>query len=197
MAENIHTQFHLMLQREDKERLLSQKGAVIWLYGLSGAGKTTVANAAERILHEEGRFTTILDGDNMRSGLNANLGFSDEDRSENVRRAAEVAKLFASQGVITLVSVITPRRDLRALARETIGEDFSEVYIKADFDTCAERDPKGLYAKVKAGEIKQFTGKDSGFEEPENPELMIDTTELSIEEAAAALVTFIRTQTKS
>ena len=186
-----------MLQREDKERLLSQKGAVIWLYGLSGAGKTTVANAAERILHEEGRFTTILDGDNMRSGLNANLGFSDEDRSENVRRAAEVARLFASQGVITLVSVITPRRDLRALARETIGEDFSEVYIKADFDTCAERDPKGLYAKVKAGEIKQFTGKDSGFEEPENPELMIDTTELSIEEATAALVTFIRTQTKS
>jgi adenylylsulfate kinase len=195
MAENIHTEFHRFLKREDKEQLLAQKGAVIWLYGLSGSGKSTVANAAERILHEEGRFTVILDGDNLRSGLNSNLGFSDEDRSENVRRASQVAKLFASQGIITLVSVITPRRDLRALAREVIGEDFAEVYIKADFETCAQRDPKGLYAKVKAGKIKQFTGKDSGFEEPETPELVIDTTELSIEEAASALVTFIQART--
>ncbi|MBK1833409.1 adenylyl-sulfate kinase [Roseibacillus ishigakijimensis] len=193
-ATNIHTEHHRFLRREDKERLLGQKGTVVWLYGLSGSGKSTIANAAERILHEEGRMTTILDGDNLRAGLNANLGFSDEDRSENVRRVSEVAKIFASQGIITFVSVITPRRDLRASAREVVGEDFAEVYIKADFETCAQRDPKGLYAKVKAGEIKQFTGKDSGFEEPENAELILDSTTNSIAESADQLVSFIKTR---
>ena len=171
------------------------RGGVFWLYGLSGAGKSTVANAAERALNEEGRFTVILDGDNLRAGLNANLGFSDDDRRENVRRNAEVAKLFASQGVITIVSVITPRRELRTLAREIIGEDFAEVFVKADFETCAERDPKGLYAKVAAGEVKQFTGRDSGFEEPENAELVIDTTDISITEAARPLLDLIRDRT--
>ena len=195
MQANIHTEFHRFLERGDKERLLGQRGGVFWLYGLSGAGKSTVANAAERVLNEEGRFTVILDGDNLRAGLNANLGFSDDDRRENVRRNAEVAKLFASQGVITIVSVITPRRELRTLAREIIGEDFAEVFVKADFETCAERDPKGLYAKVAAGEVKQFTGRDSGFEEPENAELVIDTTDISITEAARPLLDLIRDRT--
>ena len=159
---------------------------------MSGSGKSTIANLAERAWHEAGRFTVILDGDNLRSGLNNNLGFSDEDRAENIRRNAEVAKLFASQGIITLVSVITPRRELRALARERIGADFVEVFIKADYATCAERDPKGLYAKAAEGSLKQFTGKDSGFEEPAGEaELVLDTDAHSAEESARILHDFI------
>ena len=196
--ENIHPEFDRFLGREDKEGLLGQRGVVIWLYGLSGSGKSTIANMAERMLHEAGRFTIILDGDNLRSGLNNNLGFSDEDRSENIRRNSEVAKLFASQGMITFVSVITPRRALRALARETIGEDFFEVFVKADYATCAERDPKGLYAKVEAGTLKQFTGKDSGFEEPEEEgELVLDTDATTAAECAQKLHDFILTRTAS
>ncbi|MDE0595063.1 MAG: adenylyl-sulfate kinase [Roseibacillus sp.] len=196
--ENIHPEFDRFLGREDKEGLLRQRGVVIWLYGLSGSGKSTIANMAERMLHEAGRFTVILDGDNLRSGLNNNLGFSDEDRSENIRRNSEVAKLFASQGMITFVSVITPRRALRALARETIGEDFVEVFVKADYATCAERDPKGLYAKAEAGTLKQFTGKDSGFEEPEEEaELVLDTDATTAAECAQQLHEFILTRTAS
>lgn len=196
--ENIHTEFHRFLERKDKERLLQQKGVVVWLYGLSGSGKSTIANIAERRLHEAGRFTSILDGDNLRAGLNSNLGFSDEDRAENIRRNSEVAKLFASQGIITFVSVITPRRELRALARETIGEDFIEVFVKADYASCAKRDPKGLYAKAQAGKIKQFTGKDSGFEEPEGEaELVLDTDALSAEQSAQQLRDFIQARTTS
>ena len=196
--ENIHTEFHRFLERKDKERLLQQKGVVVWLYGLSGSGKSTIANIVERRLHEAGRFTSILDGDNLRAGLNSNLGFSDEDRAENIRRNSEVAKLFASQGIITFVSVITPRRELRALARETIGEDFIEVFVKADYASCAKRDPKGLYAKAQAGKIKQFTGKDSGFEEPEGEaELVLDTDALSAEQSAQQLRDFIQARTTS
>ena len=189
---NIHTEFHRFLGREDKERLLDQTGVVVWMYGLSGSGKSTIANAVERQLHEQGRFTVILDGDNLRSGLNGNLGFSDDDRSENVRRNAEVAKLFAKQGIITLVSVITPRRDLRALAREVVGADFVEVFVKANYETCATRDPKGLYAKAQAGDVKQFTGKDSGFEEPEDAELTLDTETNTIEQSATHLLQFLQ-----
>ena len=179
MAENIHTQFHRFVAPEEKESLLGQKGLVLWMYGLSGAGKSTIAAAVERKLHEEGRFVVILDGDNFRHGLNSDLGFSDEDRCENVRRVSEVAKMFAAQGVITIVSVITPKRVLREQARDIIGDSFREIFIKASYETCAQRDPKGLYAKVAAGEIKQFTGKDSGFEEPNDPDLEIDTEEVS------------------
>ncbi|MFP6864689.1 MAG: adenylyl-sulfate kinase [Roseibacillus sp.] len=197
-SENIHTEFHRFLERKDKERLLQQKGVVVWLYGLSGSGKSTIANIAERRLHEAGRFTSILDGDNLRAGLNSNLGFSDEDRAENIRRNSEVAKLFASQGIITFVSVITPRRELRALARKTMGEDFIEVFVKADYASCAKRDPKGLYAKAQAGKLKQFTGKDSGFEEPEGEaELVLDTDALSAEESAQQLLDFIQARTTS
>ena len=167
MAENIHPEFARMLKRADKEKLLRQKGLVVWLYGLSGSGKSTLANAVERRLHAEGRYTQILDGDNIRAGLNSNLGFSDADRAENIRRIAEVAKLFLNAGCVTLTSFITPLRSLRAAAREVVGaEDFLEVYVRAPFEVCAERDPKGLYAKAARGEIAQFTGKDSAFEEP-------------------------------
>lgn len=195
--DNIHTEFHRFLAREDKERLLGQHGVVVWLYGLSGSGKSTIANEVERRLHEEGRFTVILDGDNLRSGLNSNLGFSDGDRAENIRRNAEVARLFAQQGVITLVSVITPRREFRRQARELIGEDFLEVYVKADYATCAARDPKGLYAKAQAGDLKQFTGKDSGFEEPEGEaDLILDSDQLSIGESSRILLDFIRSHAR-
>ncbi len=189
---NIHPETRRFLDRAAKENLLRQKGVVLWLYGLSGSGKSTIANEVERVLHGEGRMTVILDGDNLRTGLNRNLGFSDEDRSENVRRVAETAKLLAEQGIIVLVSVITPLRHHRALAGEIIGPDFHEVYVRADFDTCAGRDPKGLYAKAKEGKIGQFTGKDSGFEEPEAAALVLDTQGRSIDQCAADLLGYWR-----
>ena len=192
---NIHPETRRFLDRAAKEELLRQKGVVLWLYGLSGSGKSTIVNEVERALHSDGRMTVILDGDNLRTGLNSNLGFSDEDRTENVRRVAETAKLLASQGIIVFVSVITPLRRHRAAAKETIGPDFHEVYVKADFETCAERDPKGLYAKAKEGKIGQFTGKDSGFEEPENPALVLDTQARSVDQCAADLLGFWRSVT--
>jgi adenylylsulfate kinase len=187
--DHIYPVFDKMLPREAKEELLGQRGAVIWMYGLSGSGKSTLANLLERRLHERGRMVKVLDGDNVRSGLNRNLGFSDEDRLENIRRVSEVAKLFADSGIITITSFITPHNELRKMAREIIGDDdLLEVYVKASFETCAERDPKGLYAKVKAGEVKQFTGKDSAFEEPDRPDLVIDTEALSEEESLSVLL---------
>jgi adenylylsulfate kinase len=192
---NIHPETRRFLDRAAKEDLLRQKGVVLWLYGLSGSGKSTIANEVERVLHGEGRMTVILDGDNLRTGLNSNLGFADDDRTENVRRVAETAKLLAGQGIIVLVSVITPLRRHRAAAREIIGPDFHEIYVKADFDTCAERDPKGLYAKAKEGKIGQFTGKDSGFEEPEDPALLLDTQARSIDQCAADLLGYWRSVT--
>jgi adenylylsulfate kinase len=192
---NIHPETRRFLDRAAKEDLLRQKGVVLWLYGLSGSGKSTIANEVERVLHGEGCMTVILDGDNLRTGLNSNLGFSDDDRTENVRRVAETAKLLAGQGIIVLVSVITPLRRHRAAAREIIGPDFHEIYVKADFDTCAERDPKGLYAKAKEGKIGQFTGKDSGFEEPEDPALLLDTQARSVDQCAADLLGYWRSVT--
>lgn len=191
MAENIHTQFHRFVSSAEKESLLGQKGLVLWMFGLSGSGKSTIAAAVERKLHESGRFAVILDGDNFRHGLNSDLGFSDEDRKENVRRVAEVAKMFATQGVIVIVSVITPKQALRDQARGIVGGAFREIFIKASYETCALRDPKGLYAKVAKGEIKQFTGKDSGFEEPQTPELLIDTEATGIEDAAAEIFSLV------
>ena len=186
--DHLYPVFDKMLPREAKEELLGQSGAVIWMYGLSGSGKSTLAHLLERRLHEAGKLVKVLDGDNVRSGLNSNLGFSDEDRLENIRRVAEVAKLFAECGVVALASFITPNNELRRLAREVIGdEDLLEVYVKASYETCAERDPKGLYAKVKAGEVKQFTGKDSSFEEPDQADLVVDTEALS-EDASLALL---------
>lgn len=189
---NIHPEFHRFLHRQDKENLLGQRGIVVWLYGLSGSGKSTIANAAERVLHQQGRFTTILDGDNLRTGLNSNLGFTDQDRLENVRRISEVAKVFVSQGIITFVSAITPRGELRDLARGILGGDLFEIYIKASYEACEERDVKGLYAKAARGEIPHFTGKDGSFEPPSRPDLTLDTEKTSIEDAAFELLEAIR-----
>jgi len=182
--DHIYPVFDRMLPREAKESLLGQKGLVIWMYGLSGSGKSTLANLLERRLHEASRFVKVLDGDNVRTGLNRNLGFSDEDRHENIRRVSEVAKLFVEAGVVTIASFITPRNDLRALVRSVLGDDdLLEVYVRASYETCAARDPKGLYAKVEAGKVSQFTGKDSGFEEPDRPDLVIDTETLDENES--------------
>lgn len=188
MQNHIHTEFHRFLQRQDKENLLRQHGIVVWLCGLSGSGKSTIANAAERILHQQGNFSVILDGDNIRSGLNTNLSFSQEDRFENIRRISEVAKLFVSQGVITFVSAITPNGAMRDIARGIIGEDFFEVYVKASFATCEQRDVKGLYAKAAKGEISNFTGKDSGFEEALQADLILDTEENDLTECVDQLL---------
>ena len=179
LMENIHPIFDQTLDRSSKERLLNQKGCVLWLYGLSGAGKSTLATALEKQLHSEGIMTQLLDGDNIRTGLNKNLGFSDEDRLENIRRIAEVAKLFARAGIVTIASFITPKRALRNLAREIIGEeDYQDIFVTCSFETCEKRDVKGLYAKAKAGAIKHFTGKDSSFEPPNDEfpaDLVLDT----------------------
>lgn len=188
----IYPEFERFLKRADKERLLGQRGLVIWLCGLSGSGKSTIANAAERVLHEEGRFTLILDGDNLRTGLNANLGFSDDDRLENIRRIAETAKILVSQGIVTFVSAITPRGELRDLARGLLGDDLFEVYIKASYEACEQRDVKGLYAKAARGEIQHFTGKDGSFEVPANADLVIDTERTTIDDAATTLLEAIR-----
>lgn len=187
--ENIHPEFHRMLDRKAKESLLQQRSTVYWLYGLSGSGKSTLANAFERRLHASGFLTQILDGDNIRSGLNANLGFSDTDRAENIRRIAEVAKLTLHCGIITIASFICPTRELRQLARSIVGaEDFLEVYVKASFETCARRDPKGLYAKAQAGQLPLFTGRDSAFEAPaeDDPAVLVLDTEAHPLEACLA-----------
>lgn len=192
LPENIHTEFHRFLPPAEKSRLLGQRGVVAWMIGLSGSGKSTVAAAVERTLHDEGRFTVILDGDNLRSGLNRNLTFTDEDRRENIRRTAEVARLFASQGVITLVSLITPREEFRVMAREIVGDAYTEIYVRAPYEVCAARDPKGLYKKAATGGIANFTGRDSGFEEPATPNLVLDTAAESVAECSARLVALLR-----
>jgi len=177
-TEHLFPIFDRTICRAEKEAKLRQRACVIWLYGLSGSGKSTLAIALERQLLTEGFTTHLLDGDNVRTGLNKGLGFSEADRLENIRRVAEVAKLFNQAGLIALCSFITPFRSLREQARDIIGaEDFIEVYVRASYETCAKRDPKGLYAKVSAGGVKQFTGKDSAFEEPaaDSPALVIDT----------------------
>jgi len=192
MTQHLHPEFHRFLHRHDKETLLGQRGIVVWLCGLSGSGKSTIANSTERVLHQQGRFTVILDGDNLRTGLNANLGFSDDDRLENIRRIAETAKILSDNGIITLVSAITPRGLHRDLARGILGRDFLEVFVKARFDTCASRDPKGLYAKASAGQIPNFTGKDSAFEEPASPDLVLHTEAASVEDCTFELLEVIR-----
>lgn len=162
--------------RTEQETRLGQRGLVVWLYGLSGSGKSTLAIALDQKLRAEGKMTVLLDGDRLRQGLNHGLGFTDADRTENIRRAAEVARLFAQTGLITICSFITPRQALRKLAKSIVGaDDFLEVYVACSYAECARRDVKGLYAKAAAGEIPHFTGRDSTFELPLAPNLMIDT----------------------
>ena len=186
---NIHP--HATLPRQDKETLLGQSGIVLWFCGLSGSGKSTIAAGVERVLHQQGRFTMRLDGDNLRTGLNANLSFSDDDRLENIRRTAELAKILAQNGVIVLCSLITPRGIHRDLARGIIGPDFAEVYVKASYAACEARDVKGLYAKAAKGEVAHFTGRDSSFEEPRDADLVIDTERLNVEDAVFEVLEFL------
>lgn len=193
MDENLHPISERLLSKRDREQSLKQRGKVIWLCGLSGSGKSTLAIALERQLHQDGKHVYVLDGDNIRGGLNAGLGFSDEDRRENIRRIAEVSKLFADAGLIAINSFITPTEALRALAREIVGEEaLVEVYVKASFEACRQRDVKGLYAKMEKGLVPNFTGKDSGFEEPLRSDLVIDTESQSVEESLSTLLTFVR-----
>jgi len=167
---NIFTLFDEMLQREDKENFLKQRAKVIWMTGLSGSGKSTIAKVLERRLHAEGFLCQMLDGDNIRAGINSNLGFSDADRSENIRRISEVSKLFLNCGVITINCFVSPTIAIRQLAKDIIGQDdFIEVFINTPLEVCEARDVKGLYKKARAGEIKDFTGIDAPFEAPEHP----------------------------
>ena len=192
MTENLHPISDRLLKRSDRESLTKQKACAIWMCGLSGSGKSTLATALEKKLFAEGKLVYVLDGDNVRTGLNAGLGFSDEDRTENIRRIAEVSKLFVDAGIVVINSFITPNEELRDLARETIGkEDLIEVYVKASFEACMKRDVKGLYAKAEKGLVPRFTGKDSGFEEPRKSDLVIDTEAQSIEESLDALFDFV------
>jgi adenylylsulfate kinase len=189
---NIYPIFDQMLSREDKEALLGQKGVMLWFTGLSGSGKSTVAVALERELHRRGRLCRILDGDNIRSGINANLGFSEADRKENIRRIAEVSKLFVDTGIITIAAFISPTEEMRQMAAEIIGRnDFKEIYISTPLEECERRDVKGLYAKARLGEIKNFTGISSPFEAPMNPDLSIDTSSVSLEESVRMLLALL------
>mgnify|MGYP000224048140 CR=1 FL=1 len=189
---NIHPIFDQLLQRSDKETLLKQKSVVIWMTGLSGSGKSTVAKGLEQLLHQKGYLTKVLDGDNIRSGINNNLGFSAEDRAENIRRIGEVANLFLQCGIVTICSFVSPTKDIRQVAKDIVGEeDFLEVYINAPIEVCEARDVKGLYKKARAGLIKNFTGIDAPFEAPENG-LEIRTDQTTIEEAVEQVFNYIQ-----
>ena len=178
--------------REDREKLLGQRGVTVWLTGLSGSGKSTVAVAAEKALVESGRLSYVLDGDNVRHGLNSNLGFAPEDRTENIRRIGEVAKLFSEAGVVVFTSFISPYRDDRDAVRAIMPEgDFIEVHVAANVETCEGRDVKGLYKKARAGEIPEFTGISAPYEAPEKPELVLDTNIQSVEESTLQLVAYL------
>lgn len=189
---NIYPIFDRMLGRGDKERLLGQRSVMVWFTGLSGSGKSTVAIALERALQERGLLCRVLDGDNIRSGINNNLGFSAEDRVENIRRIAEVCKLFIDTGVITIAAFISPTNDLREMASSIIGEDnFLEIYVNTPIEECERRDVKGLYAKARKGDIKDFTGISAPFEAPVHPALKLDTSVLTVEESVNKLLDLI------
>jgi len=191
-AENIYPVFDRMLTRADKEKLLGQRGVMLWFTGLSGSGKSTIAIALERELHRRGLLCRILDGDNIRAGINANLGFSAADRRENIRRIAEVGKLFVDTGIITIASFISPTTELRQMAAEIIGaSDFKEVYVATPLAVCEKRDVKGLYAKARRGEIGNFTGISAPFEAPTHPALSLDTSVLSLEESVEKLLALL------
>lgn len=192
MAENIYPIYDQMMTRADKEQLLRQHGLMVWFTGLSGSGKSTIAMGVERELHKRGILCRILDGDNIRSGINSNLGFSAEDRMENIRRIAEIGKLFVQTGIVTLACFVSPTNDVRRLARNIIGEDdFWEVFVSTPLEECERRDVKGLYARARRGEVKDFTGISAPFEVPENPTLEIDTSRLSLEESVKRVVEMI------
>ena len=189
---NIYPIFDRVLSRQDKEELLKQHSVMIWFTGLSGSGKSTIAIALERELHKRGLLCRILDGDNIRSGINNNLGFPEAARIENIRRIAEVSKLFVDTGIITIAAFISPSNDIREMAANIIGkDDFLEVYVSTPIEECERRDVKGLYAKARRGEIKNFTGISAPFEAPAHPALTLDTSALSLEESVNKLLELI------
>ena len=195
MADSLNTIYPIfdkMLSREDKESLLHQRGIMIWMTGLSGSGKSTVAIGVERELHNRGILCRILDGDNIRAGINSNLGFSEEDRRENIRRIAEIGKLFVDTGIVTIACFVSPTTELREMARKIIGEkDFREVYIATPLDECERRDVKGLYARARRGEVKDFTGISAPFEAPITPDLSLDTSKMTLKEEVEAVIELI------
>ncbi len=191
-TENIFPIFDSLLSKKEKESQLKQNALAIWMTGLSGSGKSTLANGLERYLHAKGFFTKVLDGDNIRVGLCKNLSFSQEDRSENIRRIAETSKLFNECGVITINCFVSPTIQIRQAAKEIIGKDnFIEIFVNANLDVCEQRDVKGLYAKARAGEIKDFTGIDAPFEAPVNPNIEINTGELTVEDSIQKILDHI------
>ena len=187
VSKHIHPTFDQLLQRSDKEELLKQKATCLWLTGLSGSGKTTIAKGLEKKLHNEGYMTQLLDGDNVRTGLCNNLSFSIKDRQENIRRIAELNKLFLEAGVITISCFVSPTIEIREMAKGIIGSDFQEVFINTPLEVCESRDVKGLYAKARKGEIKNFTGIDSPFEAPLNHNIELKTENQSIESSVEDL----------
>jgi adenylylsulfate kinase len=190
--DNIFPDINRQISRADKEQLLTQKAKTIWMTGLSGSGKTTLAIALEKILHDKGMMAQVLDGDNIRAGINNNLGFSYSDREENIRRIAEVTKLFVGCGIITINCFVSPTQKMRKLAKSIIGpDDFIEVYINSPLEVCETRDVKGLYKKARNGEIPDFTGVNSEFEPPNNPALEVNSSELSIQESLNLLIEFL------
>jgi adenylylsulfate kinase len=196
-SSNIHPFSHL-LPRESKEELLRQQGKVLWLTGLSGSGKSTIAKGLEEALHAQAFFSVVLDGDNVRTGINNNLSFSEDDRRENIRRIAEVAKLFVSNGVITICSFVSPTEELRTLAKTVVGKnDFLEIFINTPIEECEKRDVKGLYAKARKGEIKDFTGVNAPFENPSAPDLEINTSNKTADESVKELLEFVLPQIRN
>lgn len=192
MAENIHPVFDQILNRNDKERLLKQHAKVIWIIGLSGSGKTTIARSIELGLSKAGYLTEVLDGDNIRAGINNNLGFSIEDRIENIRRIAEVSKLFLECGIICINAFIAPTREIRELAYEIIGKsDIIEIFMNTPLEICEKRDTKGLYKKARKGLIKNFTGISSPFESPIEPDVELKSEQLTLEQSVKKCLDYI------
>lgn len=197
MSEN--TVFHhYNISRADREKQLGQRGFVLWFTGLSGSGKSTIANAVEQQLFDSGFKTYTLDGDNIRQGINKGLGFTAEDRAENLRRIAEVAKLFVDSGQICMAAFVSPTRSDRQIVKDIIGEnDFIEVFVDTPLEICEQRDVKGLYAKARKGEIQNFTGISAPYEAPENPEIQVKTEHKPIEESAKEVFDYINTHLKN
>jgi adenylylsulfate kinase len=189
------TWHHATVTKEDRERLMSQKGVTLWFTGLSCSGKSTLANEVQKRLFERGHLAYVLDGDNIRHALNRDLGFSPEDRIENIRRIGEVANLFRDAGVITLTAFISPYRADREKARSLAGDkEFVEVFCRCDLTVCEERDPRGLYRKARAGEIPEFTGISAPYEEPEDPEIVLNTDREPVDKSVQRVITFLEEQ---
>lgn len=183
---------HSVIKKEDRQKLNGHKSLMIWFTGLSGSGKSTIANALQHELFKNNVSVYLLDGDNLRHGINSNLSFSSEDRKENIRRTAEIGKLFVDAGIVVLAAVISPFEKDRLNARKIFpADEFIEVYVKCSLEECEKRDPKGLYKKARNGEIKQFTGIDQPYDEPKNPEIVLDTNQLSLVQSVELLTSYI------